>query len=159
MPDELSKLIEMFRDKGPVIKVGILENTAHFQKNAGDSGAVGDMGTADIGAVHEFGGWSGGHRIPRRSFLRMPLETQFQKFLKSADITEETIKRSLKAGNFDPVANKLARVAKACVDAAFESGGFGFWPPHSPDYKTDGTLLVDTGQLKAAVSTEIIKKS
>lgn len=156
----LDKLIRLFRDSNVSTKIGILENTARHERNAGDSGAVSTAGNADIGAIHEFGGWSNGARIPRRSFLRMPLETQFQKFLKSSDITGETLKRAIKAGNLDPVANKLARAAKDCVLAAFDTGGFGTWPEHSPNYKSEsGKLLEDTQQLRNSIDSKVDKKS
>lgn len=158
--DNFDAIIKLLRDNNFEIKIGILENNARTAKNAGDSGAVSNLGNADVGAIAEFGGWSNGARIPRRSWLRMPLETQYPKYLRSnAQITEETLKRAIKAGTLDPLAVKMARAALDCINDAFDSGGFGIWPPHSPNtHSATGQLLQDTKQLKNAVSYEIVKK-
>jgi phage gpG-like protein len=153
--EPLEKLIRLFREKGPVVKIGIFENTARYAKDTGDAGEVADLGNADVGAIHEFGG---GH-VPQRSFLRMPMETQFPKFLKKAGIGEKELKKAIKAGTQDALAEGIAEASMACVEAGFDSGGFGLWPPHSPNYKTGGNLLKDTGQLKASISTKVEKKA
>lgn len=150
----LDHLIRLFRDKAPSVQVGIFEDSARHTSDAGDTGEVSDLGNASIGAIHEFGTAS----IPQRSFLRMPLETHLESYLKKSDLNEETLKQALEEGTQEAFAEKIAQAAKACVDGAFDTAGFGSWAPHSPNTDSaSGKILEETGQLKAAVSTQIVK--
>jgi len=99
------------------VKIGVLG------KDASREGENFEVDNAAIGAVHEFGSFSG--NIPKRSFLRMPL------FMKTSEILESVRKHSqiaLGTGNFRQVLVNLGIACENVIDKAFETSGFGTWP-------------------------------
>lgn len=116
---------------------------------------VGVAGTrnATIGSYHEFGTST----IPQRSFLRMPLTEAFPKVLaNSGAFDKDTLKQVVDQASMKPWLQKIAILAEGTIQDAFDTGGFGKWPPHSPNtHSITGQLLVETGQLRNAVFVEI----
>lgn len=108
---------------------------------------------ATIGMYHEFGTST----IPQRSFLRMPLSEVFPEVLeKSGAFDKSTLKEVADTASIKPWLRKIALLAEATIQEAFDTGGFGKWAPHSPNtHSTTGQLLVDTGQLRNAVFVEV----
>lgn len=146
----LDKLLKALKQKAPVARIGILgeKNT-----RAGSGAAAGN---ATIGAVHEYGSLSQG--IPQRSFLRVPLTDRLGKDMEKAGaLSEAEFKEVLKTGSVVPWLKKIAIMAEGIVRQAFDTGGFGKWPKwKDPNYTNNANqLLVDTGQLRDSITSEV----
>jgi phage gpG-like protein len=131
-------------EKVPTIRVGILGNS-----NARNDGNT----NAEIGAKHEFGK----DGMPERSFLRMPMTTEFPKALEGSQLFDaETLKKVAEEKSTEQWARKIATVAEGVVQEAFSSRGFGNWKPHAPGYENHtGQVLVDTQQLRNSITSEV----
>jgi hypothetical protein len=128
----------------PVAKVGILGD-----KNAR---ADGPTTNAEIGKKHEFGE----DGMPARSFLRVPISEQMQRYLdKSGAFTVDSLKEILKTKTLKPWVMKFAITAEAIVQDGFDSGGFGAWPPSNMEHKKVQMTLVETQQLRNSVTSEV----
>lgn len=132
--------------KVPSIKVGILGD-----KNAREGAS---NSNATVGAVHEFGTTT----HPMRSFLRMPLTEKLQSYLEKAgafDKASDTMKTVMKEKSFMSWAKKVAIVAERIVADAFDTGGFGKWKPSNMEHKQTKQTLVETQQLRNAITSEV----
>jgi hypothetical protein len=115
---------------------------------------------AEIGLMMEKGSLA--NRIPRRSFLEMPL------VLKSAGLL--AMKNKLWAifeGGPETAARlkqayvELGHAAERIIQAAFQSGGFGHWKPDSlSTMKRKGSTapLIDTGQLRRSITSDVVNR-
>jgi hypothetical protein len=143
----LEKLRENMKTK-LVAKLGIFADD-----NARSDGA---LTNAEIGARHEFGVISEG--LPRRSFLRDPIELKRKELLKKAD---RIIKANIDKENGDEkIFELIGIVGEAIVQEAFESGGYGTWQSLSQttvDKKGSSQILIDTSQLRRAVISKVDK--
>ena len=132
-----------------VAKVGIFSG-----ENSRDEGK---LTNAEIGARHEFGVISEG--LPRRSFLRDPIEIKNKELLSQAT---KIIKANIDKENGDEkIFELIGIVGESIVQEAFASGGFGTWKPLSPATvaeKGNSTILIDTVQLRRAVISKVDKK-
>lgn len=118
----------------------------------------GPMGNAEIGLIHEFGSETAG--LPPRSFLRMPLETHREELLKG--MSNGAVKTAMETGQYRKVFAILGVVAEGIVQKAFSSGGFGKWQklkPSTIDAKGSAAVLIDTGQLRRAITSDVVNKS
>lgn len=133
----------------PNVKVGILGDKTARKAQEGSS----TVSNAEIGAKHEFGE----DGMPMRSFLRMPITSQLQKFLeKSGAFTPEALAEVVKMGSLLPWMEKIGISAEAVVQEAFETGGFGFWQPSNMNFKKNHQTLVETKQLRESI-TSVVK--
>ena len=141
----MRKLIATFAKAAPVVKVGILGD-----KNARSSGKATN---ASIGMDHEFG--LDGH--PQRSFLRVPISENLQKYLdKSGAFGEDVLKQVIANGDIVKWMFSVGITAETIVKDAFASNGFGQWAPHAPGYENNtGQVLVDTQQLRDSITSEV----
>jgi hypothetical protein len=143
----LEKLRENMKTK-LVAKLGIFADD-----NARSDGV---LTNAEIGARHEFGVISEG--LPRRSFLRDPIELKRKELLKKAD---RIIKANIDKENGDEkIFELIGIVGEAIVQEAFESGGYGTWQSLSQttvDKKGSSQILIDTSQLRRAVISKVDK--
>lgn len=140
--DGFEKLLKALK-KPPSVHVGVL----------GDTNARGGGGpsNAEIGAIHEFG--MGSH--PVRSWLRMPLQVFLNKAIEKG-ITKKDIQDAIKKGDLTPIMAKIGIIAEGIVQDGFDTGGFGTWPPSDMTKKQNPQTLVETGQLRAAVTSEVV---
>jgi phage gpG-like protein len=142
----LEGLIKSLKGKTPVARIGILGDGA--SRNSGAKS------NAEIGAVHEFG--SG--KMPQRSFLRVPIAENLEKFLASAGaFDKEALALVVKEGSLVPYIKRVATVAEAVVFEGFDTGGFGKWPPSNMAYKKVHQTLVETQQLRNSITSEVIE--
>lgn len=140
----LEKLIKALKTKPPVGRIGVL----------GSNGARKDsfLTNAGIGAAHEFGT----SRTPQRSFLRVPLIDNLTKELqKSGLLDKDTLKAVLATGNLRPWVEQVVVVGEGVVLGAFDSGGYGKWPPSDMRYKKNHQTLVETQQLRNSITSEV----
>lgn len=142
--DGLDKLLKALKSKPPVARVGILGS-----KNA-RSGK--ENSNATVGAAHEFGT----SKLPMRSFLRVPLTDNLQKYMeKSGLLDKEAMELVIKQGSLVPWIKKVAIIGESIVLDAFSSGGFGKWKPSNMDKKLVKMTLVETQQLRNAITSEV----
>jgi hypothetical protein len=144
-----------------VAKVGIRANTgphtlAANQSTPGKKASpigLGSITNVQLGVIHEFGSADGQHPPPR-SFLRMPMEVnkkELVKFLETGNM-----KALIVQGEVAKVLKLLGVKGETIVQRAFDSGGFGRWKGLADSTvraKGSSTILVDTGQLRRAVSS------
>jgi hypothetical protein len=135
--------------KKSYVKVGLLAGKRQNRDNETQT-------NADIGFKHEFGSFSEG--IPPRSFLRMPIEEKRNtiiEYMSSKSVEDTLVKKG--------VENALALVGvmvENVIQDAFETKGFGKWQPNSQftvDKKGSSSPLIDTGQLRRAIWSEVVK--
>lgn len=131
-----------------VVNVGIFGRKSGRKEKGG-------MSNADVGFIHEFGG----PKMPKRSFLRMPL------YLKSEDILARVVAagalKKLAMGKMVGVLRDLGISCEAAILAAFDSGGFGSWLPLARSTirrKGSSAVLIDTGQLRRSIASEVAEK-
>ncbi len=144
----LDNLLKALEGKVPVARVGILGDNAA----RGSGAAQGMPSNAQIGAWHEFGTV----KSPVRSFLRMPLSVFLGKRLESAGFfKEDVLKQVVDQKSLVPWVKKIGILAEAIVQEAFDTAGFGSWPPSDMRSKKVHQTLVETSQLRNAITSEV----
>jgi hypothetical protein len=150
-----------------ITRVGILggkttrHQTIRTRAGAHKAGrAVVSQTNAEIGLLHEKGSLT--QRIPRRSFLEMPL------VLKSLGLM--SIKLNLwhffMSGEHSPARLrdayvKLGLMAERIIQSAFETRGFGRWAADSEQTirrKKSDAPLIDTGQLRRSITSDVVDR-
>jgi hypothetical protein len=146
---------------GYITRVGILGSKTNRKKTVTTKKGLHKAGkesapqtNAEIGLQHEKGSLTG--RIPRRSFLEMPLVTKSR----GLQAIRTKIWQAFTAGDQTKIRLKqayveLGHMAERIVQAAFESRGFGQWPINS---KTGKGTLIDTGQLRRSITSDVVAK-
>ena len=128
-------------------RVGILGSKASASHGDG-------MTNVQIGTIHEFGSIT--RNIPARSFLRMPLEEHVWEWVKK---NKDKYNRLLETGSLEKWYAALGFEAERIVDEAFSSSGYGRWQklkPQTIKRKGSSMPLIDTGQLRASISSQVI---
>lgn len=140
----LDDLIKALKVKPPIIRVGILGSKDQRQ-GKGTSNAT-------IGAAHEFGTTI----LPQRSFLRIPLADNLQKQMESSGaLDKDVLAQVVKEKTVLPWMQKIAVLAESIVIGAFDSNGYGKWKPSNMDSKKVKQTLVETGQLRNSITSEV----
>jgi hypothetical protein len=125
----------------------------------GHLGVLGDKATraggvqtnAEIGATHELG-----IDVVRRSWLRVPLIDNWEKYLKDAGAFKaKAIRDAIKAGSLRKWMDKAMIVGERIIADGFNSGGFGKWPPSDMRFKKNAQTLVETQQLRNSVTSKV----
>lgn len=141
-----------------------VKNVNEAYAQVGVLGAAGgkDVQTiADYGAAHEFGSIS--HNLPRRSFIKDPLEKHLGDEIKSI---RQTLLKNLEAGNIKKAVEILGLKGVEIIKKAFETSNDGEWPELSPqtiammkeDRKKGWKILVDTGALQSSITSKVVVK-
>lgn len=144
---KLNRFVKAMSEKY-VVKVGIMGT-----KNARNDGN--NMSNARLGAIHELG--FPPSNIPPRSFLKMPLARQSSQILKQASAG---MLQLLADGKTMQVLARLGIACENAIQEAFASGGFGVWKklkPQTIQHKGSDAILIDTGQLRRAISSKVEK--
>lgn len=132
-------------------RVGILgQNVARTDEKTG-------MTNAEIGAIQMFGSLT--RNIPPRDFLMMPIQSHEKEIV--AGMNKASVKAAFDRGDYKKVLQMLGLIAEGFVQQAFESAGFGQWEPNKPSTiarKGSSRPLIDTGQLRRAISSDVVKK-
>lgn len=140
----LDKLIKALREPLPTVRVGILGDK-NARKESVDNNAT-------IGAKHEFGE----DGMSQRSFLRVPIIENLQKYLDKSDaFNPAALGRIAKEGTIIGWLENIGKIAALIVDDAFETGGFGKWKPSNMKFKKRQQTLVETQQLRNSISSEV----
>ena len=131
-------------------RVGILGSHA--------SRTNGELDNATLGVIHMFG--SVARNIPPRDFLVMPIETKKRELIRA--IATGSMRDAFKRGDYKRMFALLGAKAEEIVQQAFETGGFGRWPPLKPQTiarKGSAAILIDTGQLRRAITSDVVSQS
>lgn len=143
----------------PKVKVGIIGSKAAIKRQK--AGGNTKLTNAQIGFIHEFGRLQGKPKIPARSFIYMPLSLFLGKKLEDKQSTsKEEFEKAIKTGKAENFAKKVGIVAEEVIQEAFETSGFGNWEPNRPSTikrKGSDKPLIDTGELRRSISSEVIK--
>ena len=140
----LENLLKALKEKPPVARIGVLS----------DGGRKDGASNVEIGVKHEFG--SDG--MPIRSFLRMPISDNMQKYLDESGLIEPVIiDKVLQNGSLKELVSVIGEIGFTIVQDAFHSNGFGKWPPwKTPGYTSrTGLILVDTQQLRDSIQMDV----
>ena len=148
----------MAGNKRVTVDVKGLETLQKFLEKNKTSVRVGvfDERNALIGVVHEFG--SKKRSIPKRSFLRMPLEKELPKKLRKLKLKSI---EELKSSKLEQLFHTIGGMAIAAIGDAFATGGFGLWATLNEKYtqrKKVNDILVESTQLRDAIQYEIKEK-
>ena len=141
----LKGLVKAFSDRNSHAKVGVL-GAKNARKQKGKT-------NAEIGVKHEFGL----EGLPIRSFLRMPLTTKFEQYLKQSNLfRKEKFKKIVDDKSLEEYIRGLGVVGEKTVVGAFESGGFGQWQPSNMERKKVHKTLVESQQLRNSITSEVV---
>lgn len=142
----LDKLIKLLKNNPPTVRVGIIGGTKNTRSEA--EGQT----NAEVGASHEFGT----DKLPRRSFLRMPLTEKLNSYLEKSNAFDEKVMNDvIKDGSILGWMKKVAITAESVIQEAFNTGGFGKWKPSNMNLKETKQTLVETQQLRNNITSEV----
>ena len=113
---------------------------------------------ADVGFTMEFGRPKTGAepRIPARSWLRMPIFTKINQIV--AD-SARGFNEAVKDGDALRFLTIIGINAEKWIGIAFDTRGFGSWAPNAAatiEMKGSDTPLIDTGQLRRSVASQVL---
>lgn len=165
----LEALKELMKQK-MVAQVGVLGESQYNRKGAEprkvtETSASGKSRTgekestltnADIGLAHEKGSVT--RRIPRRSFIEMPLTMFLSKEVEKAI---PAIRKAFESLDLRKANAILGLAGESVILQAFNSSGFGKWAPNSPvtvKRKGSSRPLIDTAQLRKSINSRVIAK-
>lgn len=134
-----------------VARVGVLAD------KAARSNAIGET-NAEIGLIMMVGSVT--KKIPPRDWLRFPIE-YCRKELMNVMGKSKLVKSSVEKGDYKKVFQQLGVAAEVIIQRGFETGGFGQWAPlkqRTIDEKGSDAILIDTGQLRRSVSSDVAPK-
>lgn len=117
---------------------------------------------SDYAIVHEFG--SINHNIPRRSFIKDPLEKHLSNEIRTI---EGTLKQLLTNGDVKKAVAVLGMKAVEVIKKAFKTSNDGQWAPlaestienmkySDPNRYKGWKILVDTGALESSITSKVI---
>ena len=142
-----------------------------YVKNVNDAYAqVGVLGAAkgrdvqtiaDYGAAHEFGSIS--HNLPRRSFIKDPLEKHLGEEILNI---KETLLKNLEAGKIKKAVGILGMKGVEIIKKSFQTSNDGEWPElsqatidaMSEKRRKGWKILVDIGALQGSIKSKVIVK-
>ena len=134
-------------------RVGILGAYAPRAGETKDS-----LNNATLGVIQMFGSVT--KNIPPRDFLYTPVFSHAKEIVSAMQVP--SVKAAMVSGNIKKVYDLLGAAALAIVLKGFETGGFGQWAPNKPSTiaaKGSASVLIDTGQLRRAQTSDTVKKS
>lgn len=136
-------------------RVGII-GAAGSEMHQPEPGQAALLTNAEVGVFNQFGT----DNIPPRDFLLMPIQRNKREMLLSLAVAP--VRRAIEAGNFEFVFRILGTRGEKYVKEAFETRGYGQWAPNAPatiDKKGSSMPLINFGQLKRAVGSDVVKKA
>ena len=105
---------------------------------------------ASIGALHEKG--DPNRNIPIRSWLEIPIWLHLED---NKEYLATAMYAALRGFDLRPFFIKLGIAGEKTVQEAFDTSGWGAWPP--PKWRK-GSPLIDTGQLRKSVTSAVVTK-
>lgn len=160
MKVDFSKLYAIQREmqKSYYVKVGILaksaprrevEITKRGKKKL--TKAISAVTNVEIGMKHEFGCFS--ENLPMRSFLRVPLWLKLPGLINKFG---QSVIDGLTKSNILSAYKRLGLLAETIIDKAFLTRGYGQWKPSMREKFGGGKTLIDTGQLRRSITSQVV---
>lgn len=141
-------LSRLRRAAGARVRVGVLEEATKATREEEGS----PLTLLEVAAIHEFGAPAAG--IPQRSFIRAGVDTQLAEIQRvQRALAGQTIRG---ATTLDVALDRLGAKVAALLQNRIAAG---IDPPNSPATiarKGSSKPLVDTGQLKAAITWRVL---
>jgi hypothetical protein len=107
---------------------------------------------AEYGAYNEFGSITVADRPPKRSFIRMPIETKQSEISAYVD---KHAQEHIEKGDIKAVFEDIGIACESKIQEAFDTRGFGAWKPNAgstvKQKGSDAPLIVD-GTLRKAIT-------
>ncbi len=145
--NDLSKLDHIAKQmkiaKKTAIKIGLPADVGSYQNGAS---------VLQVGSAHEYG-----LGVPRRSFIRVPMEKEQAKIKKAL---ESGFKSVMNGGDVIQNLNKVGMIAQNISKTAFKNQGYGKWSdikPETKEQKGSSKILFDTGRLVQSISYWVVK--
>ncbi|WP_373073911.1 hypothetical protein [Sulfurimonas sp.] len=130
--------------KKTAIKVGLPADVGNYQNGAS---------ILQVGSAHEYG-----LGVPRRSFIRLPMEKEAAKIKKAL---ESGFKSVMSGGDVIPNLNKVGIIAQNISKTSFKNQGYGQWrdiKEETKNRKGSSSILFDTGRLVQSVTFWVVKE-
>jgi hypothetical protein len=111
------------------------------------------MPVAEYGAYNEFGSITRPDHPPKRSFIRMPLESKGDKI---AQYVQKHAQEHIEAGDVKAIFEDIGIGGESVIQEAFDTRGFGTWPENKPSTiarKGSDAPLIDDGTLRHAIAS------
>lgn len=112
------------------------------------------MPVAEYGAYNEFGSISRPNRPPKRSFIRVPLQSGQSKI---TTYVNKHAKEHLEAGDVKAIFEDIGIAGESVIQESFDSRGPG-WAPNAPSTvkaKGSDAPLIDEGTLRHAITHRV----
>lgn len=132
-------------------RVGVLG--AHGVRKNGDG-----ITNAELLLIHMFGSVS--RNIPPRDPLLMPIERNRRELIRQ--LGSGPMRAAFMRGDYKLMFEILGNAAENFVHEAFDTGGYGMWPPDAPatiSAKGSSAILIDTRQLERSITHDVVKQS
>ena len=144
---EIEKVIKTLKDNNVKVRIGIVGESQRNEEETGD---------APTNATISLWAEMGTENSPARSWLRMPLaEKLFDNLKNSGFFNDKTFRKVVKERSFVKFGKKMGVVAEETIQQAFDTDGFGKWPKSDMSNKKVQQTLVETQQLRRAVTSEV----
>ena len=158
---KMRAIIETLRTTDVAVRVGVVDGIARYggTKSAANkkrkAGAASDshLTNAQLARIHEFG--SPAHGLPARSMLNIPLADHREQWM---SVFKNKAESFLKKGSLTQLYELMGVAALKIVDGAFQTGGYGKWPPLTRATllaKLSGSLSKRRAKVAAIFSGEI----
>ena len=145
--EKFKGLEKALKKKNVYTKVGILADKVTRLEPENDN--------VTLGLIHEFG--SPTQKIPARSFLRMPIITKAKQITKMMSKNKELYEKEISKGNILKIFQDLGIYCEQIIQNAFETKGFGTWRDKKIVKDGKDMPLIDTGQLRRSITSEVHK--
>lgn len=134
--------------RGARVRVGILDDAP---KSAGEDGNASPYTLLEVAAVHEFGAPDAG--IPQRSFIRSTVDAKAPEI---AAVQHAVAVRVLKGQTpIEDGLNQIGAKVASFVQGTISAGVLPALKPETVERKGSSKPLVDTGQLRAAITWKV----
>lgn len=139
----LENFIRALNEPLPTGRIGIIGKVSRVD---------GERTNVEIGIDHEFGT----EKLPVRSFLRVPLNEHLSSYIENSEAFHpEVLETVIRERSVMLWMQKIMLLAQNVVLDAFNTGGFGAWKPSDMTRKKNHQTLVETGQLRDSITTEV----
>jgi hypothetical protein len=108
---------------------------------------------AEYGAYNEFGSMTRPDHPPKRSFIRMPLQSKQDKISR---YVQGRAMGHIEKANIKAIFVDIGIAGESVIQEAFDTQGFGTWKPNAESTiarKGSDTPLIDDGTLRKAIAS------
>ena len=133
--------------------IGALKEKHYVDIGVFGSGVTGDgQPIAEYGAYNEFGSVTKPDHPPKRSFIRMPLQSRQDKI---GAYVQRNARGHLEKADIKAIFEDIGIAGESVIQEAFDTRGFGQWKENADSTikrKQSDAPLIDEGTLRHAIS-------